>query len=133
MITKIDLRPYRHKPDTWEADVTMLVQGQEVRRRWKSPMPSRLASERWAREKALGFLARGAKPKKAIEEPPKKEIPTLTKFADLWVERYVVAQDVGFGDPERMRRAFVRAFGQPPQALRRLAKAETERVQMAAE
>jgi len=91
VITKIDIRPYRHKPDTWEADVTMLVQGQEVRRRWKSPMPSRLASERWAREKALGFLARGAKPKKAIEEPPKKEIPTLTKFADLWVERYVIA------------------------------------------
>ena len=34
-----------------------------------------------------------------------------------------VARDVGFGDPERMRRAFVRAFGQPPQALRRLARA----------
>ena len=29
----------------------------------------------------------------------------------------------GFGDPERMRRAFLRAFGQPPQALRRAAKA----------
>ena len=28
----------------------------------------------------------------------------------------------GFGDPERMRRAFIRAFGQPPQALRRNAK-----------
>jgi len=36
----------------------------------------------------------------------------------------VVARDVGFGDPERMRRAFVRAFGQPPQALRRLARAD---------
>lgn len=34
-----------------------------------------------------------------------------------------VARDVGFGDTERMRRAFVRAFGQPPQALRRLARA----------
>lgn len=45
----------------------------------------------------------------------------------------VIARDVGFGDPERMRRAFVRAFGQPPQALRRLARAETERVQLAAE
>ena len=33
-----------------------------------------------------------------------------------------VALLTGFGDPERMRRAFVRAFGQPPQALRRLAK-----------
>jgi transcriptional regulator GlxA family with amidase domain len=31
---------------------------------------------------------------------------------------------VGFADPERMRRAFVRVFGQPPQALRRLARVE---------
>jgi transcriptional regulator GlxA family with amidase domain len=33
-----------------------------------------------------------------------------------------VAAFTGFGDPERMRRAFLRAFGQPPQALRRMAK-----------
>jgi transcriptional regulator GlxA family with amidase domain len=33
-----------------------------------------------------------------------------------------VAAQTGFGDPERMRRAFIRAFGQPPQALRRSAK-----------
>jgi transcriptional regulator GlxA family with amidase domain len=33
-----------------------------------------------------------------------------------------VAAQTGFGDPERMRRAFIRAFGQPPQALRRAAK-----------
>jgi transcriptional regulator GlxA family with amidase domain len=35
----------------------------------------------------------------------------------------VLARSSGFGDPERMRRAFVRAFGQPPQALRRAARA----------
>ena len=34
-----------------------------------------------------------------------------------------VAASCGFGDPERMRRAFLRAFGQPPQALRRAARA----------
>ena len=33
-----------------------------------------------------------------------------------------VAARTGFGDPERMRRAFIRAFGQPPQALRRNAR-----------
>ena len=33
-----------------------------------------------------------------------------------------VAAATGFGDPERMRRAFLRAFGQPPQALRRAAR-----------
>jgi len=35
----------------------------------------------------------------------------------------VVARAIGFGDPERMRRAFIRSFGQPPQALRRAARA----------
>jgi transcriptional regulator GlxA family with amidase domain len=34
-----------------------------------------------------------------------------------------IAGHTGFGDPERMRRAFLRAFGQPPQALRRTAQA----------
>ena len=34
-----------------------------------------------------------------------------------------VAQMTGFRDPERMRRAFIRAFGQPPQSLRRAARA----------
>jgi transcriptional regulator GlxA family with amidase domain len=33
-----------------------------------------------------------------------------------------VAEAAGFGDAERMRRAFLRAFGQPPQALRRAAR-----------
>jgi transcriptional regulator GlxA family with amidase domain len=33
-----------------------------------------------------------------------------------------IATSTGFGDPERMRRAFLRAFGQPPQALRRAAR-----------
>ena len=34
-----------------------------------------------------------------------------------------VAELTGFRDPERMRRAFIRAFGQPPQSLRRAARA----------
>ena len=33
-----------------------------------------------------------------------------------------IAATLGFHDPERMRRAFLRAFGQPPQAMRRLAR-----------
>ncbi len=34
----------------------------------------------------------------------------------------VVARENGFSDPERMRRAFIRAFGQPPQAIKRAAR-----------
>lgn len=35
----------------------------------------------------------------------------------------VIARETGFADRERMRRSFLRAFGQPPQALRRSAQA----------
>ena len=35
-----------------------------------------------------------------------------------------VANETGFADTERMRRAFVRSFGQPPQAVRRAARSE---------
>jgi transcriptional regulator GlxA family with amidase domain len=33
-----------------------------------------------------------------------------------------VARESGFGDPERMRRAFLRTLGQPPQSIRRIAR-----------
>jgi transcriptional regulator GlxA family with amidase domain len=36
----------------------------------------------------------------------------------------VVARQTGFADRDRMRRAFLRAFGQPPQVIRRFARAE---------
>jgi transcriptional regulator GlxA family with amidase domain len=34
-----------------------------------------------------------------------------------------IAQETGFADRERMRRAFLRVLGQPPQAIRRNSKA----------
>ncbi len=34
----------------------------------------------------------------------------------------VIARAVGFNDPERMRRAFVARYGQPPQAIRRMTR-----------
>jgi transcriptional regulator GlxA family with amidase domain len=36
----------------------------------------------------------------------------------------VIARETGFADRDRMRRAFLRAFGQPPQVIRRNAQAE---------
>ncbi|EJZ18362.1 GlxA family transcriptional regulator [Rhizobium sp. Pop5] len=38
----------------------------------------------------------------------------------------VVADETGFADRERMRRAFLRVFGQPPQAIRRNAQLERQ-------
>jgi transcriptional regulator GlxA family with amidase domain len=34
----------------------------------------------------------------------------------------IVARETSFADRERMRRSFLRAFGQPPQAIRRAAR-----------
>ena len=62
----------------------------------------------------------GATPAKAVERLRVEAARALLDSQPLQVED--VALETGFGDPERMRRAFVRAFGQPPQALRRAAK-----------
>lgn len=61
-------------------------------------------------------------------QPPAKAIATLrVECARLLVEQSrlsveEIAMEAGFSDAERMRRAFLRAFGQPPQALRRAAR-----------
>ncbi|MBP0495098.1 GlxA family transcriptional regulator [Pararoseomonas indoligenes] len=58
-------------------------------------------------------------------QSPAKAVEGLrVEAARLMLERTrhpveVVARESGFDDPERMRRAFLRAFGQPPQSLRR--------------
>ena len=39
-----------------------------------------------------------------------------------------IAGEVGFGDVEKMRRSFLRLFGQSPQTVRRFARARAERV-----
>jgi transcriptional regulator GlxA family with amidase domain len=63
----------------------------------------------------------GDTPAKAVErlrlETARERVERTSEPID------VIADRAGFGDSERMRRAFVRAFGQPPQALRRLARA----------
>lgn len=60
-----------------------------------------------------------------IGQSPAKAIENLrVEAARLMIEtgRHaidVVATETGFGDRERMRRAFIRAFGQPPQVIQR--------------
>ena len=67
------------------------------------------------------FIAEtGSTPSKAVErlrlEVARQQVQSSTEA----IER--VAQSTGFHDPERMRRAFIRVFGQPPQSLRRAAR-----------
>ena len=65
-------------------------------------------------------LETGQSPARAIEvlrvEAARAMIETSNHSIDA------VARETGFADPERMRRAFLRAFGQPPQAIKRAAR-----------
>jgi len=70
---------------------------------------------------ARAFVAElGMTPAKAVEkirlEVARELIETGTHPFDA------VAETSGFRDTERMRKAFLRHFGQPPQALRRTAR-----------
>ncbi|MGY4828077.1 GlxA family transcriptional regulator [Sphaerotilaceae bacterium SBD11-9] len=56
-------------------------------------------------------------PAKAVERLRLEAARTALETTQDHIEH--IAKVTGFGDTERMRRAFVRAFGQPPQALRR--------------
>jgi transcriptional regulator GlxA family with amidase domain len=76
-----------------------------------------------SRHFARAFIAEtGTTPSKAVErlriEVARQQVQSTSEA----IER--VAQSTGFRDPERMRRAFIRAFGQPPQSLRRAARAD---------
>jgi len=75
-----------------------------------------------ARHFTRAFIAEtGATPSKAIERLRIEVARARVQSSSEAIER--VAETTGFRDPERMRRAFIRAFGQPPQALRRAARA----------
>jgi transcriptional regulator GlxA family with amidase domain len=59
----------------------------------------------------------GQSPAKAIENLRVEAARLLMEAGNHTVD--AVAHEAGFGDQERMRRAFIRAFGQPPQVFRR--------------
>ena len=63
----------------------------------------------------------GTTPFKAVERLRLEVARQQVQSSSEAIER--VAHTTGFRDPERMRRAFIRAFGQPPQSLRRAARA----------
>jgi transcriptional regulator GlxA family with amidase domain len=59
----------------------------------------------------------GQSPAKAIENLRVETARLMMEEGQLPAD--VVARESGFGDRERMRRAFLRTFGQPPQVIRR--------------
>jgi transcriptional regulator GlxA family with amidase domain len=73
-----------------------------------------------ARQFSRAFQAEtGQSPAKAIESLRVEAAKALVEDSRHSIE--AVARETGFADPERMRRAFIRKFGHPPQALRRVA------------
>lgn len=70
---------------------------------------------------ARAFAAEtGSTPSKAIERLRVEVAQARVQSSRESIER--VAQHTGWRNPERMRRAFIRAFGQPPQPQRRAAR-----------
>ncbi len=70
------------------------------------------------RQFSRAFLAEtGQSPAKAVERLRVEAARLMLEQSRHPVE--VVARETGFADPDRMRRAFLRAYGQPPQAIRR--------------
>jgi transcriptional regulator GlxA family with amidase domain len=66
----------------------------------------------------------GQSPAKAVENLRVEAARLLMEQGRLSMD--VIAAETGFSDRERMRRAFLRAFGQPPQAVRRNARSGHE-------
>jgi transcriptional regulator GlxA family with amidase domain len=59
----------------------------------------------------------GHSPAKAVERLRTEAARLMIESGNIPMD--TVAKDTGFGDPDRMRRAFLRAYGQPPQVIRR--------------
>ncbi|RFU49136.1 GlxA family transcriptional regulator [Paraburkholderia sp. DHOC27] len=60
----------------------------------------------------------GQSPGKAVERLRVEAARLMMETSRRPIE--VIARETGFGDRERMRQAFIRAFGQPPQAIQRV-------------
>jgi transcriptional regulator GlxA family with amidase domain len=96
-----------------------------MRERLHEPLPVERLADQAAmspRHFARAFRAEtGATPAKAVERLRLEAARAHVEAASTPLDR--VALLTGFGDGERLRRAFIRAYGQPPQALRRSARA----------
>jgi transcriptional regulator GlxA family with amidase domain len=66
----------------------------------------------------------GQSPAKAVENLRLEAARLMVEQGRLPID--VVARETGFADPDRMRRAFLRAFGEPPQAIRRNARGHVD-------
>ena len=64
----------------------------------------------------------GQSPAKAVENLRLEAARLMMEQSQHPID--IIARQTGFADRDRMRRAFLRAFGQPPQTIRRNARGE---------
>jgi transcriptional regulator GlxA family with amidase domain len=87
-----------------------------------------LPATRLANAACLSLRQFGRAFRRETAETPAKAVERLrVEAAKTRIEQgaepiEAIARSVGFSDPERMRRAFLRIYGQPPQAMRRLGR-----------
>lgn len=78
-----------------------------------------------ARQFSRAFRAEtGQSPAKAVERLRVEAAQLMMESGRHSID--VIARETGFGDRERMRRAFLRAFGQPPQVMQRATRRADE-------
>jgi len=98
----------------------------------KSHLKSELSVEELAEAASLSARQFGRVFREETGQTPAKAVERLrTEAARLMIESQnlsieTVARETGFGDPDRMRRAFLRAYGQPPQVIRRANRGDTK-------
>lgn len=72
----------------------------------------------------------GQTPAKAVENLRVETAKAMIETGDHSID--AVARETGFVDPERMRRAFIRKYGLPPQAIKRAARLSTPAMELSA-
>jgi integrase len=79
----VKVRPYRN--GGWEVDITFrLPDGRKYRERSKAPVDSKSGALRWGQDRERHLLQHGP-------PQPKKEVPTLEKFAPRFIEGHAKA------------------------------------------
>ena len=97
----------------------------------RSHLRERLSVERLAESAHLGARQFSRLFQRETGETPARAVERLrTEAAHMQVTGTTasietIARHVGFESAERMRRAFIRFYGQPPQAVRRIARSST--------
>ena len=77
----------KYKRGGWEVDIIVrLADGKTVRERKKAPVSSKSGAMRWGQERERALLMASQKAPKR-----KKEVPTLNKFARLYIEEHCEA------------------------------------------